>query len=230
MKTVCIVQARIGSTRLPGKVMEFVGDRPVITHVLEKCCKIPGVDDVVCAIPDTRENDVLGSLVEFEGYEAVYGSETDVLARTYQAALYAEADVVMRVTSDCPLIDPELCGEVLALQQEYNAEYASNVHPRSYPKGLDCEVMTIRALRNAYKNATSYPDREHVTSYIVGQDITKLNQAKFPKIEGRWTLDYPEDLDFIRAVYENGDPSSMEATLDILKKNPWISEINERYI
>ena len=163
MTVACIVQARLGSSRLPAKVLlPLPTGRTVLEEVLHRCKQIPGVDVVVCAIPDTAENDILASVLDemfrdeswSYGIEqaVVRGPEHDVLARYVKAAEAVKADVIMRITADCPLVDPEVCGQVLALAKEREAGYASNVWPdRTFPQGFDCEVFTRHVLHLAHK-------------------------------------------------------------------------------
>jgi len=135
-KTACIIQARLGSTRLPGKVLETLGDAPVLEHVLRRCQAIEGVDEVVCATVEGADGDAVATLADNLDIAVYRGSESDVLARYHGAAHAVGADVVMRVTSDCPLIDPEVCAAVLKLREEADADYAANNMPPSWPHGL----------------------------------------------------------------------------------------------
>jgi glutamate-1-semialdehyde 2,1-aminomutase/spore coat polysaccharide biosynthesis protein SpsF len=233
-RTACIVQARVGSTRLPGKVLETLGHAPVLEHVLRRCQAIAGVDAVVCATVDGADGDAVAALAKDMDVAVYRGSERDVLARYHGAAHAADADIVLRVTSDCPLIDPEVCAAVLRLRGEAEADYAANNMPPSWPHGLDCEAFTIEALDEAAATATAAEDHEHVTPWIrrnrtyhrvnlpgPGGDLTAL----------RWTLDYPEDLAFLRAVYdrlpEGCAGQSWHVTADILSREPQLALINE---
>ena len=164
-KTAVIVQARLGSTRLPAKVLlplPTVPRRTVLEEVTYRCSFIPGVDVVVCAIPDTHENDILLDYMSGNTL-VVRGPEHDVLARYAKAAEAVGADVIMRVTSDCPLIDPEVCGQVLKRRAEGGYAYTCNNMPPSFPIGFDTEAFTIGILRHANETATDPVDREHVT-------------------------------------------------------------------
>ncbi len=163
MTVACIVQARLNSKRLPGKAMLSLGGEPVIRHVLRRCKEIPGVDTVVCAIPEG--SDPIAREAAELGCDVFPGSELDVLARYYGAAKMVGADVIVRVTGDCPLIDPVICGRVLALMKD-GVDYASNTMPRGYADGLDCEAFTFEALDRAHKAANDPYDREHVTSFM----------------------------------------------------------------
>jgi spore coat polysaccharide biosynthesis protein SpsF len=203
-RTACIVQARLGSTRLPAKVLQPLGEAPVLAHVLRRCRAIAGIDDVVCATVEGADGDAVAEIASSLGALVFRGSESDVLARYHGAAHAAGAAIVMRVTSDCPLIDPEVCGAVLRLRAEHDADYAANNMPPSWPHGLDCEAFTTTALDVAMAVATDPFDREHVTPFLRRE--TGFRRVNLPGPGGsllhqRWTLDYPEDLDFLRAVY-----------------------------
>ena len=216
MTTAAIVQARLGSTRLPAKVLlPLPTGRTVLGEVLWRCCQIPGIDTVVCAIPDTAENDILNGSAHqaFAGriggygmpWLVVRGPEHDVLARYAKAAEVVNADVIMRITSDCPLIDPEVCGRILARQKEENVDYCSNCHPRSWPQGYDCEVFKRRALMRAHEEAEAPNDREHVTPYLVRwPGFTRANVADVggDRSHYRWALDTLSDYVRIWGVME----------------------------
>ncbi len=166
MVTAVIVQARMGSSRLPRKVMRMLAGRTVLRHVLTRCRAIPAADVVVCAVPDDEASAPLEAVAVECGTEIFRGPEMDVLARYLGAARAVDANIVMRVTSDCPLIDPAICGEVLALRERERADYAANNAPRSFPHGLDCEAFTTAALAESDTNTQVASDREHVTPWL----------------------------------------------------------------
>lgn len=233
MRTAIIVQARIGSTRLPGKVLKPLAGSTVLAEVLRRCRAIPGADVVVCAIPETAADDALIAPAEAAGAVVVRGSADDVLARYRRAADDVHADAVMRVTSDCPLIDPALCGEVLALRAARGVDYAANNMPPGFPHGLDCEAFTTAALRRADDAAHEQYAREHVTPWL-RQDAS-VTRAALPGPGGapaqqRWTLDFPEDYDFLQAVFAELPPPpalpGWRETLAIVDSIPRLSTIN----
>lgn len=162
-RTGVIVQARIGSSRLPGKVLMRLGDRTVLAHVLERCLAICGIDVVCCAVPDGPADDRVAEEARRSGAEVFRGSETDVLDRYYRAAATFRLDVILRVTADCPLLDPGVCGDVLSLRSAAGADYVCNNLPPSWPHGLDCEAMTFAWLERAAHEASQPYEREHVT-------------------------------------------------------------------
>jgi glutamate-1-semialdehyde 2,1-aminomutase/spore coat polysaccharide biosynthesis protein SpsF len=204
MTTAVIVQARTGSTRLPGKVLKHLCGRTVLEEVLRRCQSISGADAVVCAIPAGADDDALVPVAERAGAMVVRGSTSDVLARYAQAAKAARADLVLRVTSDCPLIDPEICAQVIELRARENADYACNNMPPSFPHGLDCECFTRDALDRAARDAKEPYQREHVTPWLRTQPFLRRANLFGPGGEAaqqRWTLDFEEDYDFLRALW-----------------------------
>lgn len=230
-RTAIVVQARMTSSRLPGKVLQFLDDRCVLEHVLTRCAAIPGANTVVCAVPDAPESAAIEAVAARCGVMAFRGSEHDVLGRYLGAARAARADVVMRVTSDCPLIDPAICGALLALRVARGADYACNVMPRSFPQGLDCETFTAVALALAAATATEPYDREHVTPWLrraPGLVRANLHSGDENLAMQRWTLDYPEDLAFLRAVFAALPPArrSTADVLALLAARPEIAKIN----
>src|SRR6185369_8871649 len=208
-KTVAIIQARFGSTRLPGKVLKPLGHVQgrqgiVLDHAIQRCRAIPSIDAVVIATTDREEDGAIVAAAERAGALVHRGSSEDVLSRYAGAAKRSAADVVLRVTSDCPLIDPGICERVIRLRAEMRADYASNNMPRLYPHGLDCEVFTREALDRADCAATAPYDREHVTPWLRrAADITRtsLIGPGWPAVQQRWTLDFPEDYDFFAALF-----------------------------
>jgi spore coat polysaccharide biosynthesis protein SpsF len=204
----------------------------VLEEVLSRCRAIRGVDVVVCAIPDTSADDVLLPLVEKSKSVVARGSETDVLSRYLNAAEQVGADVVMRVTSDCPLIDPELCAAVLSVRSAAGVDYVANNMPPGFPHGLDCEVFTTSALRKAAENTTAVSDREHVTPWLrrspeISRSMLVGPGGSFMKM--RWTLDFPEDLLFFQKLYEILPVGAIEPwrkVSDLLAARPELSQLN----
>jgi len=235
MKTAVIVQARAKSTRLPGKVLLPLGKRTVLSEVLNRCAAIPGADLVCCAIPEGNEDDAVAAEAEAAGARVVRGDEHDVLARYLKAARALDADVVLRVTSDCPLIDPALCGEVLAERARASADYACNNMPRSFPHGLDCEAFTTSALALADIHASTPREREHVTPWLrESHEIsrTAIDGPWGAAARHRWTLDHPEDYDFLRALFAklpSPAPTAWQEVADIVENIPGLTEINRQH-
>lgn len=231
-KTVLVIQARHGSTRLPGKVLKPLAGKTVLEHVLTRGRLIAGIDEVVCATTVKTSDDPIAETARRLGVTVFRGDETDVLARYLGAARLVDADIIMRVTSDCPLIDPAICADLLALRERANADYAANNMPRLFPHGLDCEVFTRAALELAAATATDPYDREHVTPWLRRQPhltLANLTGPGWPANTHRWTLDHPEDYAFFEQVFAAGDADqliNMQGVLSLLARNPMLSEIN----
>lgn len=237
MTIAVIVQARFGSSRLPGKVLNPLGNGTVLQEVLRRCQAIPGIDAVVCAVPDAYKDDKVAEEAVQCGAIVVRGHETDVLDRYVKSARTINADIVMRVTSDCPLIDPEVCGEVLRLLVSERVDYACNNFPPSFPHGMDCEAFTRQALELAWVSGKLPEDREHVTPWI--RRALEMRRANYSEANSenagilskmRWTLDYPEDYEFFRSVFSllPSEPSipSWRLVCQILSDHPEIQAIN----
>lgn len=222
----------MGSTRLPGKVMRPLGDTTVLGQVLRRCAAIPGIDIVVCATGTGAADDPIGDEAASHGAVVSRGSPDDVLARYLGAARQVAADIVMRVTSDCPLIDPAVCGAVLALRCEAGADYAANNMPPSFPHGLDCEAFTSAALARAASVATDPHDREHVTPWLRrAEGLARANLAGpgGDLVHRRWTLDYPEDFDFFTAVFAalpDAATAGWREVLALVEARPDIAALN----
>lgn len=198
MKTSVIVQARMTSSRLPGKVMLPLGDKTVLGHVLTRCKQIQGVDGVCCAIPEGEDHDIL--IQEIKKYDCIVfrGSELNVLQRYYDAALFLGSQTIMRITSDCPFINPEVCAEVLSKHYKLNSEFTCNNAPPSWPHGYDCEVFGINQLKKAMEHSHLPGDFEHVTPWM----RRTLNVKNLPNPNGnqydlRLTLDNSDDYNFL---------------------------------
>ena len=200
MIAICIVQARMTSTRLPGKVMLSLAGEPAIRHVLRRCQGIAGIDRVICAVPNDKRSKPIEREAHDLGIMISPGSEHDVLARYWKAAYPHKPDVIMRVTGDCPMIDPEICERVLNLMGD-GIDYASNVMPRGWPKGLDCEVFTFDALRRAYQEADDPDDREHVGPWMQ-RNLYTVNLLGTGDPEKRLCLDTLQDYIALHKIFE----------------------------
>jgi spore coat polysaccharide biosynthesis protein SpsF len=206
MSCVVIVQARMGSTRLPGKVLEMIGGQPMLARVVERASAARSIDRLVVATTTDSRDDVLVDLASKRGWDLVRGSENDVLDRYYHAAVGREASIVVRVTGDCPLIDPVLIDDVIGALRDEHADYASNtLEPRTYPRGLDVEAMTFSALADAWHDDTNTAWREHVTPYLYrnGERFRLARVETNPShADHRWSVDTSEDLDLVRRLWE----------------------------
>lgn len=207
-KTVAIVQARMGSNRLPGKVMADIKGKPAITHVLTRVGKARRVDELWLACSDLSENDPLAATAAQLDIPVFRGDENDVLSRYVQVAAETRADAIVRITADCPMIDPELIDAAIEMYETGDWDYVANGHIRSYPDGLDVEVFSAAALWEADLKAQHAFLREHVTPYIRGSHPQygagefRIGNLICPQNFGhvRWTLDTANDLEVIRAL------------------------------
>jgi len=207
LKIIAIVQARIGSTRLPNKVMLPIEGKPMIELLLARLKQSKQIDQIIVATSKSPQNLPLVQLVNKLGYDVYEGSEDDVLDRYFQAAKLFQADAVVRITGDCPLIDSGIVDNVIS---EFNngVDYVSNVSPPTYPDGLDVEVFSYNALKIAWENAINHSDREHVTPFIRNSDIFKnqnVSNSNNYSME-RWTVDEPEDYEVIKSIFKHFSP------------------------
>ena len=228
-----VVQARSGSSRLPGKVLMPLAGRTVLAHVIERCLATEGVDVVCCAVPAGDADDAVTGEAVRCGAKVFRGSEADVLDRYWRAARALGIDVIMRITADCPLIDPEVCAAVLRLRAETDADYACNNMPPTWPHGLDCEAITFKWLERSTREATQPYEREHVTQYVRNHpEASKVNLPMPGGVaaEHRWTLDNERDFRFLDTLYArlpaNRRAWDWAATLAIVEADPTLFAIN----
>jgi spore coat polysaccharide biosynthesis protein SpsF len=200
MNLLCVVQARTGSTRLPGKVLREIDGRPMLGFMLDRLDAL-AVDELVVATSDLERDDPIAEIAQAAGRAVVRGPEDDVLARYALAVERHPAEHVVRLTADCPLADPALVERVVAHHVDTGADYTANVFPRTYPKGLDVEVVRAVALRDAAALAGAPAEREHVTPFFYRRpQLFRLANVRHDVALGdeRWTVDTEEDLDFVR--------------------------------
>jgi spore coat polysaccharide biosynthesis protein SpsF (cytidylyltransferase family) len=231
-----LVQARLGSSRLPGKALMEIAGRPMLAHVIARASAIPGVDRTVLATTTSPEDEALVELARSLGVPAVRGSVDDVLDRFRSALIQHPADAVLRATADCPLLDPAVSGLVVKEYLEHRGEtdYVGNVEPPTYPDGLDTEVFSAAALERAWREARSPSDREHVTTYIRdgrnGFRIRNVTHEEDLSMH-RWTVDEARDLELVRAVYAELAPDAarvfgMPEVLALLRARPELVVMN----
>ncbi len=222
MRTVAIVQARLGSTRLPGKVLADIGGQTALERVLSRVRRCGGVDDLVVATSRSDGDDAVATECDRLGAACYRGSELDVLERFSGAAEQAQADVCVRITADCPLIDPEVSADIIARFHGSSPapSYASNKIPQSFPRGLDTEVFSREALDRAAREARLEYERTHVTPYIYNHpELFRLLSitAEVDRADWRWTVDTAEDLQFVREVYAHFAPRDDFTWLEIIE-------------
>lgn len=235
MKTVVIVQARLGSTRLPNKVMKTIESEPMIALLLKRLSRSREADQIVVATSTNTRDDVLSELVEALGYTCFRGSENDVLDRYVQAARATHADAVVRVTGDCPLVDPELLDEAVRQFKDTGVDYLSNVDPPTYPDGLDVEVFTRKSLERATHETTLAFDREHVSPWMRrGNNTRRATILLDEDLSGlRWTVDEASDFEVIGNVFRHFSPDihfSWSAVLRLQRSQPEIFAANQNLI
>lgn len=208
-RSAVIVQARMGSSRLPGKVLKMLQGKTFLEHCLDRCRKIEGIDEVICATVDTPECDVIVDLCRKRDYRWSRGSEMNAVNRYRNAAREAKVDHVMRITSDCPLADPQIAGDVAKLYQAGGYDLVTTNIPPTWPIGLDVEMFSFEALEQADREATIASDREHVSTFIRARPIRYRLQSIHCPLEGRahWrlTLDTEADRQFFVALAERID-------------------------
>lgn len=233
MKTLAIIQARMGSTRLPGKVLMDLAGTPMLARVVHRTQRAQTIDAIVVAITDLAQDDVLAQLCAARGWLCYRGSENDVLDRYYQAARQFDADIIVRITSDCPLIDPGVIDQVVqAYRTSPPVDYACNVLPRrTFPRGLDTEVFGRELLERLWHLDQNPATREHVTQYLhkhLAEFTTRGVMHDQDLSQMRWTVDTPDDLAFVRKIYEHfgHDSFSWCDVLAVLNEHPEWQAIN----
>jgi spore coat polysaccharide biosynthesis protein SpsF len=230
-KIVAIIQARMGSTRLPGKVLAEIEGHPMLWHVVQRVQTAKSLDCAVVATTTGRDDNVIADFCRECGFHCFRGSERDVLDRYYSAARHYRAEAIVRITSDCPLIDPQIVDSVVHAFTSQQPDYASNCIERTFPRGLDTEILTMRALESTWCDAVYDHQREHVTAYIY-ENPKKFNILSIKGDDDhsahRWTVDTREDLDFVRAVYSRFQDASFlwNDVLRIIELEPQLATIN----
>jgi spore coat polysaccharide biosynthesis protein SpsF len=231
-----IVQARTRSSRLPDKVLRQIKGREVILHDLDRIKHIPSLHEIIIATTTSESDDILPSMIstEYPEIKIFRGEEEDVLDRYYNAAKQFNIDTIVRITSDCPLIDPRISEMTIKTFIESDCDYCSNRLIRTFPIGLDTEVFSFHALESAWKNAKENYQREHVTPYIYEHPLDfKLLNIKNEQNLGtlRWTLDTPEDLEFIKSIYDRLYDNGIfytEDILSLLRQEPTLADVNKQ--
>ena len=235
MRRVVIVQARMTSTRLPGKVLLDLAGRPMLERQLERLAACERADDVVLAVTTNPDDEPLADLARRLGLRWHRGSEHGVLSRYAGAAREAQAGLVIRVTSDCPLIDPtEVDAVIGALEERPDCDYASNRLEPHLPRGLDTEALWHDALERMDRMATSKPAREHVTWFCYAErpDLFALHSVRrpFDAHDLRWTVDTADDLEMVRRLYEElglaRQPRPLVEVIAYVREHPEVAAIN----
>lgn len=235
MKFLVIIQARCGSTRLPSKVLKEIEGKTALEQMLDRVSRSARADEIMVATTINSEDLSIVNLVSGLGYRVFAGNSSDVLDRYYQAAKLVRPEYVVRLTADCPLFDWRLLDEAVDELNEESDDLFS--YTETFPDGEDLEIFRFRVLEEMWENARLASEREHVTLYVKNHpEIYKLQnyECKIGNLKDeRWTLDEPEDLEVIRAVYRHFAPRtdfSMEEIYKFLQEHPEIRELNQKYI
>jgi spore coat polysaccharide biosynthesis protein SpsF len=242
LKVVAIIQARMGSTRLPGKVLRVLGSRTVLAHVIRRVQSAPNIEEIVVATTEASNDDAIVKEARLCDTSVFRGSENDVLSRYFGAAKQSNADVVVRVTSDCPLLETRVLREMVTRFHTLNVEgkhvdYLSNTLTRTYPRGLDVEIFTIDALKRAHREASSTAEREHVTPYIYHHpQVFNIDQFK-NEVDisyHRWTLDTEDDWNLLTQIFSHLDKGnnsfSLDQVIELLNRESELSKINAHVV
>lgn len=233
VSTICVIQARMGSERLPGKVMRSLLDQPMLAWIVHRVAKSHLIDGIVIATTLDSRDDIITHFARERGWTVYRGSENDVLDRYYQAARETHADHIVRITGDCPLIDPTVLDYVIAAYRSAvpHVDYATNTLTRTYPRGLDAEVFSFAALERTWREDHNVAWREHVTPYIYRHpDSFRLLNVVNPTnyAHYRVTADTPQDFELIQRIYEHfghGD-FAWHDLISVLETHPEWLDIN----
>ena len=246
-KNVAIIQARMGSSRLPGKVLMPILNRPILYYIVERLKRVQAVDQIIIATSDLKKDNAIEIYCKINQIDIFRGSEEDVLDRYYQAAKKADADTIIRITADCPLIDPCILQKLIGVFYKEKSDYycvgtgattAVKKHYNRYPNGLNAEIFTSEALETAWLHGKENKYREHVTTFIwCNEDI--FNVGIMPCSQGdfsdyRWTVDFFEDYQLVQRIYEKlyfkKSNFGMKDILDLLTEEPSMMSINQHLI
>ncbi|MCF6768105.1 glycosyltransferase family protein [Thiotrichales bacterium 19S11-10] len=238
-KRVAIVQARMNSSRLPGKVLKKVNNKPLLVYQMERIGMAKQIDYFVVATSVEPQDDAIESCCKEYNLPCFRGSETDVLSRYFECARHNQADIVIRLTADCPLIDPNVVDLVILEHEKQGVDYCANTIPfetSTFPDGSDVEVFTIKALERAHKEAKNFEDREHVTFYFWKYDhgfLTAQYQGERNISHYRITVDYPEDLEVISYIIHELQRRKLfgyiNEVISILCENDTVRLYNQAY-
>jgi spore coat polysaccharide biosynthesis protein SpsF len=235
---IAIIQARMGSTRLPGKVLMEVDDRPLLAYQLDRILKSKKLDRVVVATSDLDKDDAIESFCKEYGVDCYRGSENDVMGRYYDCAILYNPNIVVRMTADCPLIDPDIIDKLVRKFEDDNIDYCANTVPpetSTFPDGSDVEVFSMNALKRANIEVKDKHRREHVTFQFWQDKNYKSSQYSQEKDWSKYriTVDYPEDFEVVSYIFNKlknkGICGSLKEIINIIDNNQKIKEINSKY-
>jgi spore coat polysaccharide biosynthesis protein SpsF len=239
MKIVATIEARMTSSRLPGKVLLNAGGKPMLEHLIKRLLNVPSIDEIVLATTVNQVDDGLESFANKMGISSYRGSEDDVMSRVISAAELARADVIVEITGDCPIIDPQIVEQIIRIFSANQADYVSNAHIRSYPDGMDTQVFSLDALKRSAAMTKDLLDHEHVTLHIRNHPeiFSQLHILAPPELH--WpdlglTLDEPADYELLKKIIEYFEPINSQFTcLDIVRllreRSDWL-KINQHVL
>ena len=232
MKPVAIIQVRMGSTRLPGKVLKKLNGISVLECLCDQLNYSRLLNDKIIAMTSNSEDDVIVNFCESKGIKCFRGSVNDVLDRYHKCAKKFSINTIIRITSDCPLMDPQVVDDVIDFYLKNSYDYVNNFYKRTYPYGNDVEIFSLKVLEKVWEKATKPSEREHVTPYIynnpdefsLGWIENKENLSEF-----HWTVDRKEDLIFVQKIFKkiSKRPILMKDIIDVIKEDPSLLEINK---
>jgi len=232
MKPIAIIQVRMGSTRLPGKVLKKLNGITILESLLNQLNYSRLLNDKIIATTLNSEDDVIVNFCESKGIKCFRGSVNDVLDRYHKCAKKFSINTIIRITSDCPLMDPQVVDDVIDFYLKNSYDYVNNFYKRTYPYGNDVEIFSLKVLEKVWEKATKLSEREHVTPYIynnpdefsLGWIENKENLSEF-----HWTVDRKEDLIFVQKIFKkiSKRPILMKDIIDVIKDDPSLLEINK---
>lgn len=241
MNVVIIMQARTGSTRLPGKILKRILGKTVLERQMERMLAAKTPSNVIVATTESKQDDEIVNICKSVGYDCFRGDENNLLDRHFKAAKAFNADVAVKIPSDCPLIDPQIIDKVIGyyLANSDKYDFVSNLHPPTYPDGNDVEVMPMEMLELAWRDAKKDYEFEHTTPFFWERpDRFRIGNVAWESglnysMSHRFTIDYAEDFDFIKRVYEELYPENplfaLDDILELLDQKPEIMGINQKY-
>lgn len=227
-----MIQARVGSNRFPKKVLAKIENKPMIWHVINRVKKVKGITEIILITTFRKDDKNLLKIAKESGIHSFSGDIKNVLNRHYQCALKYNADVIIRITGDCPLMDFKILEKMLNFYMRYDYDYLTNVYPPTFPDGLDVEIFSFKTLEKMVRKAKLPSEKEHVTSYIRNHPkefkiFNYENESDLSRF--RWTVDERQDLVFVRTIYRKMRPKmifSMQNVMNIISKYPNITKIN----
>lgn len=236
-KTVAILVARMGSSRMPGKSMADIMGKPMVWYIIDRLKKMNLFDEICLATSDHPRDQVLADLAKESGISWFQGDQEDVLSRAYHAAKHCQADVIVEIGGDCPFVDKEITKRALTELNQKNLDFVSNVHKQTYPDGIDIYALTFETLEKAHHKAIISSQRLHPFSYV-HKHPDEFKTFHFEHTENlskmRWTLDYEEDFQFVKAVIEalwtEEGLFSFEDILNYIKEKPEVGELNKKWV